>query len=343
MEAAIYPAPSGRTGAGDGWAVPVTSGRPFGTTGFVGGPGGRQNEAVSGLITWLREPICMSLPLVWRLQLYAVCLSLVLASVPFLHLYLEVDLSLAELAIHSIDISLGALAVIVSLEVVVSTWQRGLVWRIATSRWLLTVAILLSGAATIPLQGLVHDLLPQTTHIRAKHVDAGYADMSVRVLPLIGLIGYLVVQTVQAQALRRELRRLRVLNQQLSLRPREPGAGEAGTRVPFRHEKSHVLLDPVTISHVAAEENYCRIRVEGPDRRELLVRSTLAEALAKLPAEGFRQVHRSHVVGRRHVAEILRSGRSYGLRLDGAGIVPVSRSRVAEVQAWLGASVEPSS
>ncbi len=110
----------------------------------------------------------------------------------------------------------------------------------------------------------------------------------------------------------------------------------------FRHEKGDVVLDAEAISHVAAEENYCRIHVEGPDPRELLVRSTLADALAKLPADRFLQVHRSHVVGLRHVAQVLRSGRRYTLRVGAASVVPVSRSRVGEMQARLEASAAPS-
>ena len=315
----------------------VTSGTAFGSNGFVGGAGGRENAPVTTAIPWLLERVSLFAPLVWRLKYYGLCLGLVLVSVPFLHLYLEVDLSPGELAIHSVDIALGALALIATVEIVGSAWQRQLVWRVEASRWLLTLVALLSGAAAISLQGWVHDLLPQTAAIRAKHVDAGYADMSVRVVPMVGLIGFLMVQAVREGALRRELARLHVVNEQLKTRSRG-SRPEPAERVPFRHEKNDVLLDPTEIAHVAAEENYCRIRVVRPDARDLLVRSTLAETLAKLPAEDFLQVHRSHVVGRRHVAEVVRTGRSWALRVAGAGTVPVSRGRVSAVRSWLDSS-----
>ena len=288
------------------------------------------------MFAWLDEPFEATLPLAPRLRLYALCGGLVVGSVPFLHLYLEVDLTAAELVVHAIDISLGTFIVLGLTEAITSWLQGSLTWRVSVSRKALIALSALGVGAILSLQSLLHDWLPMTETIRSKHVDAGYGDMSLRVLPVVALIGVLVAQGVRGRLLRGELEALRALNARLAARV-SGGSGPASERVGFRHEGREVLLDPAWITRVQAEENYCRIHVSEPDGppRSLLVRATLAETIARLPAPHFVQVHRSHVVATRHVAEVLREGRSAELRLDDGSRVPVSRSRLAEVRGRL--------
>jgi hypothetical protein len=308
-------------------------------SGFDVGTNRSQNAPVNPSIAWLREPVSTSLTLAWRLRLYVGCLLLVALSVPFLHLYLEVELSGLELLVHAADISLGTLALLVLAEGAVSIWQRGFTWRLQVSRLAMLGAVVVVAVAAIPMQFALHDVLPMTDGIRERHVDAGYGDMSLRVLPLVLLIGYVVGQAVREHGLRSQLEELRALNEQLAHpRPKPARPAQIDERVTFRHEGNDVLLDIRSIVWLEAEENYCRVHVreaEGP--RQLLVRSTLSEALEKLPAPLFRRVHRSHGVSLAHVTEVRRAGRSCELVLGPEVVVPVSRARVAEVRAELEA------
>jgi hypothetical protein len=316
---------------------------------------------VNPAIDWLREPLRADLSLRWRLRAYAASELAVLVSVPFLHLYLSVDLTAAELAIHTLDIGFGALLVLGLFEAGISLWQRSLRWNLALSRAALMAGVTAVAAGLFLLQANLHDVLPVTARIRAKHVDAGYGDMSLRVLPLVLLMGWVVGQGLREQALRRELEELRTLNARLArLRPRRAGdlpqpaddvprlagtggGASAGDRVAFRHEGGDLLLETRAITRIQAEENYCRIHATAPganEERSWLVRTTLAETLARLPAARFLQVHRSHVVGLAHVSEVRREGRRYSLRVGTDAWVPVSRGRVADVRAHVVAGLE---
>ena len=143
---------------------------------------------VRSVFAWLDEPFEATLPLAPRLRLYALCGGLVVGSVPFLHLYLEVDLTAAELVVHAIDISLGTFIVLGLTEAITSWLQGSLTWRVSVSRKALIALSALGVGAILSLQSLLHDWLPMTETIRSKHVDAGYGDMSLRVLPVVALI-----------------------------------------------------------------------------------------------------------------------------------------------------------
>lgn len=328
---------------------------------------GGENGPVNPAIDWLREPLRADLSFRWRLRAYAASELAVLASVPFLHLYLSVDLTAAELAIHTLDIGFGALLVLGLFEAGISLWQRSLRWNLAPSRAALMAGVTAVAVGLFLLQANLHDVLPVTARIRAKHVDAGYGDMSLRVLPLVMLMGWVVGLGLREQAQRRELEELRRLNARLArLRPQRAddvphdlpqpmvdapqpagtatvGPASAGERVAFRHEGGDLLLETRAITRVQAEENYCRIHATAPgtnEERDWLVRTTLTETLARLPAARFLQVHRSHVVGLGHVSEVRREGRRYSLRVGTDAWVPVSRGRVADVRAQVVAGLE---
>jgi hypothetical protein len=293
-------------------------------------------RAVESPIRWLAEPVEANLPLAFRLRFYALSVGLVLASVPFLHLYLEVDLTAWELTVHALDISLGVVLLLGVAECGISLWQRGFDWDFEIARHWLLGWIGTAVLVVFWLQAAFHDWLPMTEEIRHKHVDAGYTDMTLRVVPLMGLIGYLVVQRFRGQMLRRELEELRALNRQLAERD-APSPTRGGACVVFRHEGTDVELDPTQIQRVQAEENYCRIHLvdASGEARSLLVRTTLSETLEKLPGDDFLQVHRSHVVSARHVAGLTRTGRQSEVQLASGARVPVSRSRASDVQSRL--------
>ena len=54
-----------------------------------------------------------------------------------------------------------------------------------------------------------------------------------------------------------------------------------------------------------------------------------------MPSESFLQTHRSYLVNRRHVAEVVRDGRRWTLRLRDGTSVPVARGRLATVRGRL--------
>ena len=301
------------------------------------GPADGRMVVVNAVISWLRAPVSVSLALPWRLRLYGVCLVLVALSVPFVHLYLDLQLSLVELAVHALDVTLGTSSILVVGEIGLSLWQRSTTWQLDVSRGALAAFLVMATAASISMQSAFHDVLPMTGAIRDKHVHAGYQDMSLRILPLIVLIGWLVAQLVREQSLRAELAELKSLNQALE-QAHSAGGPRASCvdEVSFRYEGQDVSLDAATIDWLAAEENYCRIHTLD---RQLLVRTTLLEALDKLPARLFLRVHRSHVIGLLHVTQVRRAGRRYAVVLGTGATVPVSRSHVADVRARLGAAV----
>ncbi|MCH7477273.1 MAG: LytTR family transcriptional regulator [SAR324 cluster bacterium] len=92
-------------------------------------------------------------------------------------------------------------------------------------------------------------------------------------------------------------------------------------------------FDPEAISHVTIEEHYSRIFIrEGQEFREVQVKLSLKEALARLPEVLFIQTHRSHLVNLAHVSRIQRLARSYGLTTsEGRYRLPVSRHRISQV------------
>lgn len=277
----------------------------------------------------------LALPLALRLRGYAMALALTFLSVPFLHLYLAVDLSPGELLVHAIDIALSLTLALAALEGAMTAAQRRLTWRFeGIAGWLvlgaLPLGMVLAWAALTPV-----DWLPGTGEIRHKHAASGYGDMSLRVLPLGLLILYLAFEATRRVALREELSALRSLNRALlarearaQVRP-EPG----GPPVCLGLEGREIRVAPRSVVRVQAQENYCEFVLgEGEHARRPLVRMTLAEAAELLPGDLFLQTHRSHLANLSWVREWVREGRRAALRLANGEQVPVARARVAEVR-----------
>ena len=83
---------------------------------------------------------------------------------------------------------------------------------------------------------------------------------------------------------------------------------------------------------IQADLHYLQVRTQ---RGRATVLASIAAAEHALGAQGLR-VHRSHWVATRHVVRLARTARGTFLILSDASRVPVSRRRVAEVQARLG-------
>lgn len=100
------------------------------------------------------------------------------------------------------------------------------------------------------------------------------------------------------------------------------------------------IIPIADITHVTVEDHYCRINYTcGDSLKSTLIRLPLKQMLSKLPREHFMQIHRSHVVNRRHVRRLAKSGRDHKLGLQHVdAALPVSRSRLRTLQSWLDAT-----
>jgi hypothetical protein len=281
-----------------------------------------------------------------RLRGYAVALLLSFLSVPLLHLYLSVELSPAELLLHSLDIALGAALGLAALETIVAFWQRRVHWRLRSRRAAVGLAAFMACTVLLWVVAGMRGLLPESEVIRHKHVASGYSDMPLRILPIIAMILILSLQTVRHALLRNELEELRLVNRALAERdrthPDEPvgAAREPAPVLELKHDRGELAVSPDRVVRVQAQENYCEfVLTAGSDEPTSsrphphpLVRMTLAQALERLPHDRFVQTHRSHVANLARVREVVREGRSWRLELADGESVPVSRGRIASVR-----------
>ncbi|MGH0038309.1 MAG: LytR/AlgR family response regulator transcription factor [Myxococcota bacterium] len=301
---------------------------------------------VGRLWAWLAEPASLDLRLGLRIRAYAWAVGLTLASVPFLHLYIAVPLGTGELTWHALDIAGGAGLAAAGIEAVVGLQQRRRDWLFSGARGALLLGAVVLGAAAIAFAAHVHDWLPHSGTIRAKHEASGYGDMSLRVWPMTLLIAWLVVQAVRRDLLTRELATLRGIERALRQRDAAPPPARPAQEPPpilLRHDGGEERVRPADILCVQAQENYCEFVLAGkgatarPAAPRPWVRMTLAQALESLPASSFVQTHRSHIANLDRVRAIRREGRRCELLLDGGVAVPVSRGRLAQVRARVAA------
>ena len=101
-----------------------------------------------------------------------------------------------------------------------------------------------------------------------------------------------------------------------------------------QHDGTLSRIPLANITHVTVEDHYCRIHFvdqEGP--RNVFVCMPLKNLKQKLPASGFTQIHRSHLVNLAQVTEVKRSGRRYLAVLAAARVeLPISRQRWSELR-----------
>lgn len=99
-------------------------------------------------------------------------------------------------------------------------------------------------------------------------------------------------------------------------------------------EGSTTRISLKNLAYITVEDHYVRLCLVGQrGRRDLLIRASLADLLAKLPPERFTQIHRSHVVNLDFVTGLKRAGRQAKVILAADGIaLPVSRQRMASLR-----------
>ncbi|MEL6686669.1 MAG: LytTR family DNA-binding domain-containing protein, partial [Pseudomonadota bacterium] len=96
-------------------------------------------------------------------------------------------------------------------------------------------------------------------------------------------------------------------------------------RLPRRFQSAEILA-------VSSDDHYVKVQT---DRGDAIIRMRLADAIAHLASLDGQQVHRSWWVARSAVDHVTRDSSGLSLHLAQGQTVPVSRSRRAEVDAWL--------
>ena len=116
--------------------------------------------------------------------------------------------------------------------------------------------------------------------------------------------------------------------------PLPPARRAAPAKLGFRVDGRRLSLPVSAISHASIEDHYCRIHYfdrRGP--RNVLVRETLQGLISQAGPGVFLQVHRSHLVNRKHVAAYRRQGGDHWVLLGPDKVsLPVSRRRRKKVQ-----------
>lgn len=290
------------------------------------------------------EPLVSFATLGKRRQLYMFILFLTAASVPFIHIYLNIELSATELAIHTLGIVVAMGIMVAVVEPLIRTLLPRYGHRQKISMggyWLLVFIIfLLMGWTT----GAIHEMFPVTRVILHKHLAAGYEDMPLRILPLALLIGYLTLLWIRSRDTELQLDGANQLNRELEntrIKDIDHCDRVAHTQralpegLTLKQKGVEFALVAESITRIQVDENYCHVWVKTGDHtdgKRYIMRMTLAEVLGQLPAAMFMQVHRSHVVNLRQLLKLVRKGRSHELQLSNGDSVPVSRTRIKQVR-----------
>jgi len=269
-----------------------------------------------------------------RLSVYSWVVGLTFASVPFLHLYLPVPLGPRELAVHALDVALLPVATLALVELAGRALLGGSTWHLSRGGGLCGLASVATAAFGVWLLVGPTDWLPGTAEIRAKHVHAGYANMSLRLLPFGAAMAWLIVTSVRRSELARQVARLERELSNCGAIPKR--LDRAGAPLALEHDGGELHVLPTTVRCVVVRENYCEFVLDPEARgrpvRRVLVRTTLSGALERLPSPPFAQTHRSHIANLERVTAVQRDGRQASLRLDSGDVVPIARGRLAEVR-----------
>ncbi len=296
------------------------------------------------MIPWLKQPVARMTTSAMRMRFYVIAIILVAISVPFLHLYMDVPLSLAELAIHTLSITLSTAVAILLLELLLRIYlkRKTKKWSLSFGLfWLLFLGVTL---LSFIVMNVTHDLLPITLDIWDRHIKHDLGAAPWKILPVILLIGYILIQFILRYKTAQELADLKKLNQQLQAAKKgiEPPDNEAKEDrhvdvpkfvLPYKGET--LYLNPAWIIRVESNQNYCSIWVASNEEQSgssYMVRITLSEVLNQLPGNMFLQVHRSHIVNIAYASGLVRQDRNYQLQLTNGDCIPVSRSRIKQIR-----------
>lgn len=115
----------------------------------------------------------------------------------------------------------------------------------------------------------------------------------------------------------------------------QPAATSRIGRIPVQSSGATQLVDLDEVRSIRADAHYTWVH-DGS--RERMCGWAISDVEAALDPDVFFRVHRSHIVAMPHVVLIRKEGDGAVVELDGANphLVPVSRTRVAEVKARLG-------
>lgn len=118
-------------------------------------------------------------------------------------------------------------------------------------------------------------------------------------------------------------------------RPSVKPAFQPASRLPIDGPEGTLFLDASEVRSIRADAHYTMVH-DGS--RERMSPWAISFAEAQLDPAVFLRVHRSHIVALPHITMMRREGDGAVVELDGpvSHLVPVSRSKVAEVRARLG-------
>ncbi len=91
-----------------------------------------------------------------------------------------------------------------------------------------------------------------------------------------------------------------------------------------------------SILQLKAEEHYVAVTLREGGQK--LLRGRLSDAIAQLPEDAGKQVHRSYWVAQSEVAELLRLREGWRIKTHSGLDIPVARNRQAEVRDWVESS-----
>jgi len=165
-----------------------------------------------------------------------------------------------------------------------------------------------------------------------------------KILPIVLLIGYILIQLIRRYQFSRELADLKQLNEQLQAL--NTGIQSSDNKIEknghldtpkfiLSYKGDNLHLNPELIIRIESNENYCHVLVAPNESQNgycYMARMTLKEAISQLPGSVFVQVHRSHVVNSTYISNLVRKGRNYQLRLTNGDEIPISRSRIKHVR-----------
>jgi diguanylate cyclase len=120
----------------------------------------------------------------------------------------------------------------------------------------------------------------------------------------------------------------------------EAGTSERIGRIPVQVAGAIQFVDLGEVRSIRADAHYTWVH-DG--QRERMCSWPISEAETALDPALFFRVHRSHIVAMPHVVLIRKEGDGAVVELDGPNphLVPVSRTRVAEIRARLGLIKRP--
>lgn len=248
--------------------------------------------------------------------------ALVLAAILLVHLFATPDLDMGQMLAHALTIALGytlgfALAYIAGAQLWLRFGRPG-----APPAWYL--ALIVTGGFAVGLALLLGLDATGLSGPDGSHRDPSWL---LRLMPVGVALILLFLLAERSRQLRQEL---------TALGSTVAAPASEGEAIELHDGRRMVLARRDEILGATAQENYCEVTLA--DGQNLLIRSTLADLLARLPQPPFARTHRSHLVNLAAVRAIEPAGRSFVAMLaDGKTRLPVSRSEIEAVAAaWRG-------